>query len=231
MKTITDILKSVSQRARRTENTAAASQGAGSSESPRTVENRKMMIIAGLGNPGKKYEKTRHNCGFEALDVLADRSRIRVTQGKFRALCGSGVIDTVPVLLMKPQTFMNLSGEAVRAACEYYQADPATQLIVMYDDISLDPGRIRVRAKGSAGGHNGMKSIIGQLGTDQFLRIRIGTGHQSEAYAQIDWVLGHFSSSERVTMIEAFERAAQAAQALLTQPPERVMSEFNSAGT
>ena len=187
-----------------------------------------MMIIAGLGNPGRKYEKTRHNCGFEALDILADRFRIRVTQGKFRSLCGTGIIDGVPVLLMKPQTFMNLSGEAVRAACDYYQADPATQLIVMYDDISLDPGRIRVRAKGSAGGHNGMKSIIDLLGTDHFLRVRIGTGHQPEAYAQVDWVLGHFPLSERVVMAEAFEKAAQAAQALLTQPPERVMSEYNA---
>ena len=188
-----------------------------------------MMIIAGLGNPGRKYEKTRHNCGFEALDILAERSRIRVSQGKFRSLCGSGEIDGVRVLLMKPQTFMNLSGEAVRAACDYYQADPATQLIVMYDDISLDPGRIRVRAKGSEGGHNGMKSIIDLLGTDRFLRIRIGTGHQPQDYAQVDWVLGHFPMSERVTMIEAFDRASRAAQALLTQPPEKVMSEYNAA--
>ena len=189
-----------------------------------------MMIIAGLGNPGRKYEKTRHNCGFEALDVLAKSSGIRVSQEKFRALCGTGFIDEVPVLLMKPQTFMNLSGEAVLAACEYYQADPAAQLIVMYDDISLDPGRIRVRTKGSAGGHNGMKSIIRMLGTQEFLRVRIGTGHQPEAYDQIDWVLGHFPLSERTVMLEAFERAAQAARALLTRPAQSVMSEFNSAG-
>ena len=189
-----------------------------------------MMIIAGLGNPGRKYEKTRHNCGFEALDVLADRCRIRVTQGRFHALCGTGVIDGVSVLLMKPQTFMNLSGESIRAACDYYQADPATQLIVIYDDISLEPGRIRVRAKGSAGGHNGMKSIIEMLGTQQFLRVRIGTGQPPEAYAQIDWVLGRFPLSERVTMAEAYERASLAAQALLTENAEHVMSEFNAAG-
>ena len=125
---------------------------------------------------------------------------------------------------------MNLSGEAVRAACDYYQADPASQLIVLYDDISLEPGRIRVRQRGSAGGHNGMKSIIQMLGTDQFLRVRIGTGHQPEAYAQVDWVLGHFPLSERVTMAEAFEKASSAARALLTQPPEKVMSAFNAAG-
>lgn len=189
-----------------------------------------MIIIAGLGNPGRKYEKTRHNCGFEALDILADRYKIRVNQGKFRSLCGTGIIDDVHVLLMKPQTFMNLSGEAVREACAYYQADPATQLIVMYDDISLDPGRIRVRTKGSAGGHNGMKNIIELLGTDQFLRIRIGTGHQPEDYGQVDWVLSRFPLSERVTMAEAYDRAALAAAALLTQSAEKVMSEFNSAG-
>ena len=187
-----------------------------------------MIIIAGLGNPGKKYEKTRHNCGFEALDLLADRCQIRVTQGRFRALCGTGVIDGVNVLLMKPQTFMNLSGESVRAACDYYLADPATQLIVIYDDISLDPGRIRIRAKGSAGGHNGIRNIIELLGTQQFLRVRIGTGQPPEAYDQIDWVLGRFPLSERVTMAEAYERASRAAQALLTESAEHVMSEFNA---
>ncbi len=189
-----------------------------------------MIIIAGLGNPGRKYEKTRHNCGFEALDILADRWRIPVTQEKFRALCGTGNIDGTAVLLMKPQTFMNLSGEAIQAACAYYRADPSSELIVMYDDISLDPGRIRIRTKGSSGGHNGMKSIIQMLGTEQFTRIRIGIGHQPEAYAQTDWVLGHFSFSERTVMAEAFERAAQAAAALLTQQPEKVMSTFNAAG-
>lgn len=187
-----------------------------------------MIIIAGLGNPGRKYEKTRHNCGFEALDNLAERFRIPVEQEKFRALCGTGTIDGVRVLLMKPQTFMNLSGEAIRAACDYYQTDPEKELIVIYDDISLDPGRIRVRTKGSDGGHNGMKSIIRQLGTDRFLRIRIGTGQVPEAYAQVDWVLGRFPLSERAAMIGAYDRAAQAAAALLTQPPERVMSLYNA---
>ncbi len=187
-----------------------------------------MIIIAGLGNPGRKYDKTRHNCGFEALDILAERYRINVTQDKFKALCGTGMIDGVKVLLMKPQTFMNLSGEAVQAACAYYQVDPAEELIVMYDDISLDPGRIRIRTKGSAGGHNGMKNIIQMLGTDQFTRIRIGTGHQPSDYAQVDWVLGHFPPDERVLMIEAFEKASRAAAALLTEPAQKVMSEYNA---
>ena len=188
----------------------------------------KMFIIAGLGNPGRKYEKTRHNCGFEALDILADRYRIDVSQHKFRALTGTGEIEGQKVLLMKPQTFMNLSGEAVQAACSYYKVDPADGLIVLYDDISLDPGQIRVRAKGSAGGHNGMKNIIQMLGTDQFLRIRIGTGKQPDDYAQVDWVLGHFSSKEQTEMADAFDRAARAAAELLTEDPEKVMSIYNS---
>ena len=187
----------------------------------------KMFIIAGLGNPGRKYEKTRHNCGFEALDILAERYRIDVSQLKFKARIGTGVIEGQKVLLMKPQTYMNLSGEAVQAACAWYKADPETDLIVMYDDISLDPGQIRVRAKGSAGGHNGMKSIIQMLGTDRFLRIRIGTGHQPSDYAQVDWVLGHFPPDQASKMADAFDRAARAAAQLLTEEPEKVMSTYN----
>ena len=186
-----------------------------------------MFIIAGLGNPGRKYEKTRHNCGFEALDILAERYRIDVSQLKFKARIGTGVIEGQKVLLMKPQTYMNLSGEAVQAACAWYKADPETDLIVMYDDISLDPGQIRVRAKGSAGGHNGMKSIIQMLGTDRFLRIRIGTGHQPSDYAQVDWVLGHFPPDQASKMADAFDRAARAAAQLLTEEPEKVMSTYN----
>ena len=190
-------------------------------------ETGKMFIIAGLGNPGRKYEKTRHNCGFEALDILAERYRIDVSQLKFKARIGTGVIEGQKVLLMKPQTYMNLSGEAVQAACAWYKADPETDLIVMYDDISLDPGQIRVRAKGSAGGHNGMKSIIQMLGTDRFLRIRIGTGHQPSDYAQVDWVLGHFPPDQTSKMADAFDRAARAAVQLLTEEPEKVMSTYN----
>lgn len=186
-----------------------------------------MYIIAGLGNPGRKYEKTRHNCGFEALDVLADRYRIEVSSNRFRAMTGTGVIEGQKVLLMKPQTFMNLSGEAVQAACAYYRADPAAQLIVLYDDISLNPGQIRIRVKGSAGGHNGIKNIIQMLGTDRFLRVKIGTGRQSEDYAQVDWVLGRFPAGQRAEMADAFDRAARAAAELLVQDPEKVMSTYN----
>ncbi len=191
-------------------------------------ETGKMYIIAGLGNPGRKYEKTRHNCGFEALDILADRFGIDVTSERFRARVGTGVIGGQKVLLMKPQTFMNLSGDSVQEACAWYKADPATDLIVLYDDISLDPGQIRVRTKGSAGGHNGMKSIIQRLGTDQFLRVRIGTGHQPSDYAQVDWVLGHFPKDEQAVMADAFDRAARAAAELLTEDAEKVMSVYNA---
>lgn len=186
-----------------------------------------MYIIAGLGNPGGKYEHTRHNCGFEVADILAERYRIDLTDRKFRSLCGNGMIEGKPVLLMKPQTFMNLSGEAVQQAVSFYKIDPACQLIVLYDDISLEPGMIRVRGKGSAGGHNGVKNIIQMLGTEQFLRVRIGTGEKPEGWDLADYVLGRFPGSVKVTMIRAFERASRAAAALLTEPLGDVMSEYN----
>jgi len=186
-----------------------------------------VYIIAGLGNPGGKYEHTRHNCGFEVIDILAERYHIDVTDRKFKALCGTGVIEGQKVLLMKPQTFMNLSGEAVQQAVAFYKADPAEQLIVLYDDISLEPGTIRVRGKGSAGGHNGIKNIIQMLGGDKFLRIKIGTGGKPEGWDLADYVLGRFPSQVQVTMTGSFERASRAAAALLTEPTEQVMSEYN----
>lgn len=186
-----------------------------------------MYIVAGLGNPGGKYEHTRHNCGFEVIDILAERYRIEVSDRKFKALCGNGIIEGQKVLLMKPQTFMNLSGEAVQQAVTFYKADPASQLIVLYDDISLQPGTIRIREKGSAGGHNGIKNIIQMLGDDHFLRIKIGTGDKPEGWDLADYVLGRFPSSVQVTMTEAFERASRAAAALMTEPAEKVMSTYN----
>lgn len=186
-----------------------------------------MYIIAGLGNPGGKYEHTRHNCGFEVIDILAERYHIDVSDRKFKALCGNGAIEGQKVLLMKPQTFMNLSGEAVQQAAAFYKADPAAQLIVLYDDISLEPGVIRVRGKGSAGGHNGIRNIIQMLGTDRFYRVKIGTGHKPEGWDLADYVLGRFPSAVQVTMTESFERASRAAAALLTEPAEQVMSEYN----
>ncbi len=187
----------------------------------------KMYIIAGLGNPGRQYEHSRHNAGFEAIDRLADRYRISIVNKKFQALCGSGVIDGQKVLLLKPQTYMNLSGESIRAACDFYKTDPEQELIVLYDDISLEPGKLRIRTKGSAGGHNGIKSIIQHLGTQVFLRVKIGVGEKPAGYDLADYVLGHFSKEEWSVMEDAFGRAAQAAAKLLTEEPETVMNEYN----
>lgn len=186
-----------------------------------------MYVIAGLGNPGKKYAKTRHNAGFDTIDIIADRYRIDVSMEKFKALVGTGVIEGQKVILVKPQTFMNLSGDSLRLVCDFYKIDVEEELIVIYDDISLDPGQIRVRKKGSAGGHNGMKSIIAQLGTQVFKRVKVGVGEKPEGYDLADYVLGHFSFTERIHMEEAFDRAARAAAALVTQPPEEVMNEYN----
>jgi PTH1 family peptidyl-tRNA hydrolase len=188
-----------------------------------------MYIIAGLGNPGSKYTHTRHNAGFDALDELADKYRISIENKKFQALCGTGVIDGQKVLLMKPQTFMNLSGEAIRAACDFYKIDPEEELIVLYDDISLPPGQLRIRKKGSAGGHNGIKSIIAHLNTQVFKRIKIGVGEKPEQYDLVDHVLGHFSREDWPEMLDAFDRAAKAAAMLLTEEPEQVMNVYNSS--
>ena len=187
-----------------------------------------MYIIAGLGNPGSKYAHTRHNAGFEAVERLADRYRIDIGNKKFQALCGTGVIEGQKVLLLKPQTYMNLSGESLRAACDFYKIDPETELIVLYDDVSLAPGQLRIRKKGSAGGHNGMKSIIAHLGTQVFLRVKIGVGEKPSGYDLADYVLGHFSREDQAEMADAFDRAAQAAARLVTEEAEHVMNEFNT---
>ena len=148
-------------------------------------------IIVGLGNPGKKYEGTRHNAGFAALDHVAEKWGVRVTKAKFDALTGTGTAAGVKVLLMKPQTFMNLSGDAVRKAADFYKVPPE-RIIVLFDDISLAPGRLRIRKTGSAGGHNGIKSIIGNIGQD-FPRVKIGVGEKPRPeYDLADWVLGKF---------------------------------------
>ncbi len=190
-----------------------------------------MYIIAGLGNPGREYANTRHNAGFCSLDRLADRYRIEIDTKKFHALTGSGYIEGQKVLLVKPQTYMNASGESLRAACDFYKIDPETELIVIYDDVSLAPGQLRIRKKGSAGGHNGIKSIIAHLGTQNFLRVKVGVGEKPSGWDLADYVLGHFSKGEQEQMAEAFDRAGQAAAALLTEDAERVMNEYNTRGS
>ena len=186
-----------------------------------------MYIIAGLGNPGREYENTRHNAGFASLDALAKRHGIELTTRKFQALAGSGYIDGQKVLLVKPQTYMNLSGESLRAACDFFKVDPEEGLIVIYDDISLAPGQLRVRKKGSAGGHNGIKNIIAQLGTQNFLRVKVGVGEKPAGWDLADYVLGGFSKEDEALVREACEHATKAAAEILTDGPDKAMNDFN----
>ncbi len=186
-----------------------------------------MYLIAGLGNPTKEYDKTRHNAGFSVIDVLADRYRIDVSEKKHKALCGRGVIEGQKVLLLKPQSFMNLSGESIRAAADYYKIAPE-EMIVIYDDISLEPGQLRIRLKGSAGGHNGIKNIIANLGTQDFPRIKVGVGAKPPRMDLADYVLSRFGAGEQKLMDEAFGEAAEAAVMMMTDGAERAMNHFNA---
>ena len=183
-----------------------------------------MYLIAGLGNPGREYENTRHNAGFASIDRLAEKNHISIDMKKFQALCGTGYIGGQKVLLLKPQTYMNLSGESLRAACDFFKIDPEQELIVIYDDISLAPGQLRIRAKG----HNGIKSIISHLGTQVFLRVKVGVGEKPQGWDLADYVLGHFSKEEQQVMQESFDRAADAAAALLSEEVQQVMNEYNT---
>lgn len=186
-----------------------------------------MYLIAGLGNPGKQYENTRHNAGFMALDALADQLGTSIEEKKHKALCGKGLIGGEKVILLKPQTFMNLSGESIRAAADFYKVDP-DHIIVIYDDISLEPGQLRIRKKGSAGGHNGIKSIIAHLGTQEFPRIKVGVGAKPDRMDLADYVLGHFSRIESRVMDDAAKEAGQAAQAMILDGIEAAMNRYNS---
>lgn len=172
-------------------------------------------IIAGLGNPGKEYEKTRHNAGFMALDHLSAKLGADVSRLKFKALCGEAQIGTHRVLLMKPQTFMNLSGEAVREAAAFYHIEPQN-IIVIYDDVNLDVGRLRVRGKGSDGGHNGIKSIIYQLSSDAFPRVRVGVGKKPHSdYDLASWVLSTFGKQEQEKLFATFDTVQKGVELLL----------------
>lgn len=190
-------------------------------------ETGKMVIIVGLGNPKKEYENTRHNIGFMAIDALAEKYNISVLDCKHKALIGKGVINGYKVVLVKPLTYMNLSGEAVRAVIDYYKADAESELIVIYDDVSLDVGQLRIRKKGSAGGHNGIKNIIAQLGHDVFLRIKIGVGEKPKGYDLADYVLGHFSKAERKIMEEGYQKAIRAVTMMINGETDAAMNEYN----
>ncbi len=186
-----------------------------------------MFIIAGLGNPGKRYENTRHNVGFDAIDELVDRYRIPGSGVSHKAMVGKGIMEGQKVLLAKPLTYMNLSGEAIRGLVDYYKIDPETELLVIYDDISLEPGNIRIRKKGSAGGHNGIKSIIAQLGTQNFQRIRIGVGEKPKNWDLADYVLGTFGKEDRPLVEEAIGNAAEAAAMIVQGKTDEAMNRFN----
>ncbi|MBR3039143.1 MAG: aminoacyl-tRNA hydrolase [Lachnospiraceae bacterium] len=186
-----------------------------------------MFIIAGLGNPGREYVNTRHNVGWSALDVFASKYGIRVEEEKFKALLGKGVVEGQKVILVKPLTFMNLSGEAIRAVCDYYKVDPESELIVLYDDISLPVGQLRIRPKGSAGGHNGIKNIIQHLGSEVFLRIKVGVGEKPSRMDLADYVLGHFSEEDKAAEKEAYEKVSEAVVMLMQDKMEEAMNRFN----
>ena len=186
-----------------------------------------MYMIAGLGNPGREYIHTRHNIGFELIDAIAEEYDIGVTSEKFRALIGKGMINGQKVLLVKPQTFMNLSGESIRPLVDYYKIDPETELIIVSDDITLSPGGIRIRKKGSAGGHNGLKNIIAQLGTENFSRIRIGVGEKPKGYDLADYVLGHFSKEELVLVQDGIGKAKDALKLILEGNIDQAMNDYN----
>ena len=186
-----------------------------------------MFIIAGLGNPTLQYEGTRHNVGFDVIDTLAERYNISVDTRKSRALIGKGMIEGHKVILVKPQTYMKLSGESIRSLVDYYKVDEESELIVIYDDVSLGVGQLRIRKKGSAGGHNGIKSILSELGTDVFLRIKVGVGEKPRKYDLADYVLGHFSKEEKEQMKEGYQKAADAVSMLLNGETEAAMNQYN----
>ena len=186
-----------------------------------------MYIIAGLGNPTLAYEGTRHNVGFDVIDALADQYNISVDGRKSRALIGKGIIEGQKAILVKPQTYMNLSGESVGALVDYYKVDEETELIVIYDDVSLGVGQLRIRKKGSAGGHNGIKNIIAHLGTETFLRIKVGVGEKPKKYDLADYVLGHFSKAERKIMEEGYQKAIRAVTMMINGETDAAMNEYN----
>ena len=184
-------------------------------------------LVVGLGNPGPKYEWTRHNMGFLVIDELAEREKIPVQKLKYRALTNTAVIGGRSVLLMKPTTYMNLSGESVGEAARFYKIPP-DRVLVISDDVALPQGKLRVRRSGSAGGHNGLKNIISHLGSDQFPRIKVGVGGKPHPdHDMADWVLGKFTGQDRKVMEEAIARAADAVTLFLEQGPDQAMAKFN----
>ncbi len=186
-----------------------------------------MYIIVGLGNPDRQYQNTRHNIGFEVVDAIAGKNQITIGERKHKAVIGKGYVGGQKAVLVKPQTYMNLSGESVRQVIDFYKIEEKSELIVISDDVSLEPGQIRIRKKGSAGGHNGLKNIILHLGHDEFMRVKMGVGEKPEGYDLADYVLGHFSKEEREIMDESIMRAAEAVEVMITQGADAAMNLYN----
>lgn len=184
-----------------------------------------MYIIAGLGNPGREYESTRHNAGFLAVDYLANICDIKINKSKFKALCGEGTIAGDRVVILKPQTYMNLSGESILDAVQFYKIN-TENIIIVYDDVSIPLGRIRIRPSGSDGGHNGMKSIIYLLGSDSFPRVRIGIGEPDRD--MVEHVLGRFNDAEQNIMIDTIKVAAEGIKTIVSSGTQEAMNRYNS---
>lgn len=187
-----------------------------------------MFIIAGLGNPGREYENTRHNIGFCVIDAIAEKYQITMLERKHKAVIGKGYIDGQRVILLKPLTYMNLSGESIREAVDYYKVDETFQLVVISDDISLDVGQLRIRKKGSAGGHNGLKNIIQHLGHENFIRVRMGVSDKPQGYDLKDYVLGHFTDKEKKVLEETCGDAVQAVCMILQGDVDGAMNRYNT---
>ena len=183
-------------------------------------------LIVGLGNPGQKYEHTRHNMGFLTVDLLAEKLNVKLNKVKFKSAYNIVRFGGQKCLVMKPQTYMNLSGEAVREAAQFYKIPPE-RILVIYDDVSLPVGKLRVRPSGSAGGHNGIKNIIAHLGTQDFPRVKIGTGAPGEGGDMIDWVIGVPSQADRKILLETFHRAIEAAACIIEHGCQKAMNDFN----
>ena len=186
-------------------------------------------LIVGLGNPGKEYANTRHNCGFKAIDILASKLGCKIDKGNFQGLYGQTVYEGKKLYLLKPQTYMNLSGRSVLQMSAYYNIPPQ-RIIVLFDDISLEPGRLRVRANGSAGGHNGIKSIIQEVGSQEFPRVKIGVGAKPHPDFELaDWVLSAFSSLEEKALAVSLENAAKAALAIIDHGVPEAANRYNGS--
>lgn len=185
-----------------------------------------VFVIIGLGNPGPRYANTRHNVGFDTIDLMADKYGIKVTKLKHKALSGDGTIEGHRVILVKPQTFMNLSGECVREIIEWYRA-PLTNVIIIYDDIDIALGKVRVRPKGSSGSHNGMRSVLYHVQSEDFPRVRIGIGKPPEGWQLADYVLGRFGDDDKKIVSDSISKAAEAAAAIIKSGVEAAMNKYN----